>query len=190
MLTNFAIKAHGHIRIVDAVTKELVMDEDNAVHAQNMALALARSFAHDDSGSIFGLGFGNGGTFYNSSNVINYRSPNVIGVDATLYNQTYAVQVDDQAAGTPSTNSVVALPSPAPAVTASIIVTAYLGASEPAGQAVSDNITVDPEADFVFDELGLMTEDGVLLTHCIFSPVEKTANRSFLITYTLTVSVS
>lgn len=186
----FNVKAHGHIHIADAVTGQTVMDEDNAVHAQNMALALAQAFAHNTAGCVHQMHFGNGGTFYNSSNVINYRSPNVLGTDATLYNQTYAVQVDDQAAGTPATNSVVALPSPAPAVTASVIITAYLGANEPAGQSVADNINVDPEADFVFDEIGLATEDGTLLTHCIFSPVEKTANRSFLITYTLTVSVS
>ncbi len=190
MLSKFNIKAHGHVHIKDAVTGEVVMDEDNAVHAQNMALALAQSFAHDTNGCIFTMAFGNGGTFYNSSNVLNYRSPNVIGTDATLYNQTYAVQVDDQAAGSPSTNSVVALASPAPSISALIIVTAYLSASEPAGQAVADNITVDPEAQFVFDEIGLQTEDGRLLTHCIFNPVEKTANRSFMVTYTLTVSVS
>lgn len=190
MLTNFNIKALGHIRIVDAVTNELIRDEDNAVHSQNMALALAQSFAHDTSGTVRQLAFGNGGTFYNSSNVINYRSPNVLGTDATLYNQTYAVQVDDQVGGTPATNSVVALASPAPAVTSMLVITAYLGASEPSGQAIADNITVDPEANFVFDELGLLTAAGSMLTHCVFSPVEKTANRSFLITYTLTVSVS
>lgn len=190
MFTKVPTLLLGRVQIRDAETGELIRDEKNAVHAQNIALAMARSFAHDTSGSIFKLGFGNGGTFLNSSSVINFRSPNVIGTDAALYNQTYEVQVDEQAAGTPTTNSVVALASPPPSITSSIIVTANLTAAEPVGQALTDNVTTDPEAAFVFDEIGLMTEDGTLLTHCIFSPVEKTSNRSFLITYTLTVSVS
>jgi hypothetical protein len=190
MLNNLNFKALGRIQIHDADTHELILDETNAVHPQNMALAIAKSFSNDSTGTIFQMAFGNGGSFFNTSNVINYRSPNVRGVDATLYNETYAVQVDSQAAGTPSTNSVVSLASPPPAITALIIVTAYLNSSEPAGQAPSDNITTNPDANFIFDELGLQTRSGLLLTHCIFSPVEKTANRSFLVTYTLTVSVS
>jgi hypothetical protein len=71
-----------------------------------------------------------------------------------------------------------------------VTVVALLGASEPAGQAVADNITTDPESLFVFDELGLKTADGLLLSHLVFSPIEKTANRAFIITYTLTISVS
>ena len=190
MNNNFHILTKGHITIRDAVTNKIVMDEDNAVHAQNMALSISKALGHDNSGCIASLAFGNGGTFYNSSNVINYRSPNVIGTDAGLYKQTYSVKVDDQAAGTPSTNSVVALLSPPPSISSIMIVTAYLSSSEPSGQAVSDNITINPESDFIFDEMGLVSADGSLLTHCVFNPVEKTANRSFLVTYTLTISVS
>ena len=69
-------------------------------------------------------------------------------------------------------------------------VVAQLGASEPAGQATADNTTVDPNALYVFDELGLKTADGLLLSHLVFSPIEKTSNRAFNITYTLTCSVS
>jgi hypothetical protein len=36
----------------------------------------------------------------------------------------------------------------------------------------------------------LKAADGSLLTHLVFSPFEKTANRAFLIIYTLTISVS
>ncbi len=115
------------------------------------------------------------------------------GVGAsTLYNQTYSVQVDDQSAGTPNTNSVISSQSTAPAITSIITVTAELNASEPNGQASADNVTTNPNSTFTFDELGLTTNDSppLLLSHLIFSPFEKTANRAFQVIYTLTVSVS
>ena len=185
----FNCQAIGRVVIHDQATGELLLDKKNAIHPQNMALVIARALARDDNGFISKLCFGNGGTFLNSSGQINYRSPNVIGA-ADLYNMTYSVQVDVQTIGTPPANSVVSLPSPTPATTAMIVVTAQLSASEPAGQAVADNVTTNPESLYTFDEIGLKTEDGLLLSHLVFSPVEKTANRAFLITYTLTVSVS
>jgi hypothetical protein len=100
------------------------------------------------------------------------------------------VQVDETTSGTPTTNSVVALPSPAPSLTALVVVTAQLSALEPLGQAVADNLTTNPEAAFVFDEIGLQSSDGLLLSHLVFSPIEKTANRAWLITYTITISAS
>lgn len=187
---SFIVRAEGRVTIHDRATGVRLLDKKNAVHPQNMALAIARSLAHDPSnGYVFKLCFGNGGTFLNSSNQINYRSPNTIG-NADLYNLTYEVQVDEAAVGTPASNSVIAVQSTAPALTSLVIVTAELGANEPAGQAVADNLTPDPDAPYMFDEIGLKTEDGSLLTHLVFSPIEKTANRAFLITYTLTVSVS
>lgn len=189
MKQKFEVSVKGRVTIRDAATGEIVLEKDNAVHPQNMALVIARGLARETNGSIFKLGFGNGGTFFNTGGQIVYRPPNTIGA-ADLYNETYSVQVDEQSVGTPVTNSVTSAPSPNPAITSVVTVTAQLSASEPAGQAVADNITVDPESLYTFDEVGLKTEDDLLLSHLIFSPIEKTANRAFLITYTLTISVS
>lgn len=183
------VGAIGTVFIHDIDTGEQILKRSNAIHPQNMALVIARALARDDNGYVHKLCFGNGGTFLNSSGQINYRSPNTIGA-ADLYNATYEVQVDEQATGTPASNSVLSMASPTPATTSMVIVTAQLLANEPAGQAVSDNITTNPNAPYVFDEIGLKTADGLLLTHLVFSPIEKTANRAFLITYTITVSVS
>src|SRR5574343_570246 len=176
-----SIKAEviGHVQVIDAKTKEVVVDKKNAIHPQNMALVIAKALARDSGGYIYKMCFGNGGTFFNSSNKIVYRPPNTVGL-ADLYNVTYEVQVDEQSVGTPSTNSVVAAPSPSPAITSIITITAQLNANEPAGQAVADNVTTDAEAPFMFDEVGLKTVDGELLSHLVFSPFEKTANRAFL----------
>lgn len=182
-------KVLGHVNIRDAKTGELVMAKANAVHPQNMALAIARSLARDANGPVYKMCFGNGGTFFNSSQQIVYRAPNTIGA-ADLYNLTYEVVVDEQDSGAPVTNSVSSSASPNPAITSIVTIIAELSANEPAGQAVADNTTSDPESFFMFDEIGLKTGDDLLLSHLVFSPIEKTANRAFLITYTLTISVS
>jgi hypothetical protein len=191
MREKFEIEVEGRVQIFDHETRELLRDTKNAVHPQNMAMMIAKAISRDTATSpgILQLCFGNGGTFFNSSNQIVFRPPNTVGVSA-LYNQTYSVQVDDQVTGTPSTNSVIYSASPSPAITSIVTVTAQLNANEPAGQAVTDNVTTNPNSLFTFDEIGLKAADGSLLTHLVFSPFEKTANRAFLIIYTLTISVS
>jgi hypothetical protein len=191
MKEQFQIKVNGHMMIRDAETNEIIAEKDNAIHPQHVALIIAKALARDTvtSPGIFSLCFGNGGTFYNSSNQLVYRPPNTVGA-ATLYNQTYSVQVDDQSVGTPATNSVNYAPSASPSITSIVTITAQLNANEPSGQAVADNITTNPEAPYMFDEVGLKSSDGLLLSHLIMSPVEKTGNRVFLLIYTLTISVS
>jgi hypothetical protein len=189
MDTNAHLNFIGTVMIHDD-QGNLVVKKQNAIHPQNMALIVARALAREDNGYVFELAFGNGGTFYNTSSSLVYKSPNIIGSGASLYNQTYAVQVDDLTSGTPTSNSVQALPSPAPALTSLVVVTAQLSALEPLGQAVADNLTTDPESSFTFDEIGLKSADGLLLSHLVFNPIEKTANRAWLITYTITVSAA
>ena len=40
---------------------------------------------------------------------------------------------------------------------------------------------------FIFDELGLYTATGNLLTHIIFHPIQKSANRQIQVIYTVRV---
>ena len=62
MLDNCNVKCLGRVQIFDADTNELVLDKKNAIHPQNMALAIARSLSHDVDGPIYKLVFGNGGS--------------------------------------------------------------------------------------------------------------------------------
>ena len=181
------LKVIGRITIKDTETGETLVDKFNAVHSENMATIIARSLARESDGFVYKLSLGNGGTFLNSSDQIVYRTPNVIGA-ATLYNETYSEIVDDTDGAVPVGNSVTSASSPPPAITSLVVVTMEIDPSEPAGQAVSDDVPPNPL--YVFDELGLKSTDGLLLTHVIFSPISKTANRGFTITYTLTVAVS
>jgi len=185
------VEVNGHMMIRDAETNEVIIEKYNAIHPKNIALVIAKALARDTvtSPGIFSLCFGNGGTFLNSSNQLVYRPPNTVGA-STLYNQTYSIQVDDQSVGTPTTNSVNYAPSTSPSITSIVTITAHLNANEPSGQAVADNITTNPEAPYIFDEVGLKSSDDLLLSHLIMSPLEKTGNRVFFIIYTLTISIS
>lgn len=189
METTIKFSVIGDVKIQDAETLEVLHEKKNAIHPENMALAIARSLSHNDNGFVYKMCFGNGGTFLNSSSRIIFRSPNTQGA-ASLYNQTYEAVVDAKTEGAPFTNSVVPSKSPSPSITSIVNVNCILSSNEPAGQATSSNTTTNLDSTFFFDELGLKTADNLLLSHLVFTPIEKTANRAFLITYTLTISAS
>lgn len=182
----------GHVKAIDKETGEVLIDKDNAIHPQNMARVIARGLAHEPNSWVYKLGLGNGGTHIDASLNISYLPPNTTGTSATLYNQTYNEVIDSHDVSVAPGNSVISAPSPMPAITSIVTCTMELSANEPAGQASSDNTTTNPDSLYTFDELALFTNDSppLMISHLIFSPVEKTANRSILVTYTLTISVS
>ena len=179
----------GHITIRDADTKEILVDKDNAINYEAMSLALARSLANKENGSIFNIAFGNGGSSIDSLGIITYLEPNVIGLNATLYNETYDKLVDDNSVENNNTveNNMIVEHEDSKFYT-DIIVTSTLDYGEPSGQQAFDTSTTFTN-DFVFDELGLKTEGGMLITHVIFHPIQKSLNRIIEIIYTLRISM-
>src|SRR6185437_9462550 len=85
----------GHIIIKDADTKEILVDKKNAINFETMSLALALSLGGRPNGNIMQMVFGNGASSVSAVGTITYLPPNVTGLDAELYNQTYALFVDD-----------------------------------------------------------------------------------------------
>ena len=190
MEMNFKTKIKGHVKAYYADNGEVVVDKFNAVHPQNMAKVIARGLANEPNQQIFQIALGNGGTYIDSTQAIVYNSPNIIGQSADLYNTTYTEIVDDSNANVGLGNSVISQAAPSPDISSIVICTIQLSANEPAGQASTDGATTDPNSPFTFDELGLKTIDGLLLSHIVFNPIEKNAQRELIISYTLTVSVS
>ena len=61
----------GHIKIHDPNTGEVYVDKRNAIHYENMSIALAESLANQGQGMIYEMSFGNGGTSVDPTGVIN-----------------------------------------------------------------------------------------------------------------------
>lgn len=90
------IHVEGHIKIWDPVSKEVLINKRNAIHYENMSIALANSLANSGQGFVYEMAFGNGGTAVDPTGIITYLTPNSSGSNAGLYNQTYSKVVDDR----------------------------------------------------------------------------------------------
>ena len=181
------VHVQGHIKIYDPVTKEVFIDKRNAIHYENMSEALALSIGNKGQGFITTMNFGNGGTSVDTTGVITYLPPNSYGQNADLYNPTYSKNVDDTSVLNldPDRNKIEIRHSSGLIYT-DIFVTCLLDYAEPPGQQAFDNSS-DMNGDYVFDELGLKSASGKLLTHVIFHPVQKALNRLIQIDYTIRV---
>lgn len=181
----------GHIKISDPKTKEIYVDKRNAIHYENMSIALAESLSNAGQGYIYEMSFGNGGTTVDPSGIITYLTPNSTGTNATLYNQTFTKVVDDRSVNNtdPSRNYIETRHVSGTNYT-DIIVSCLLDYGEPNGQDAFDTAT-DYNNAYVFDELGLRSYstagDGRLITHVIFHPVQKSLNRLIQIDYTVRI---
>jgi len=192
MITPGLCKIEGFVKISDPVTGEVLVDKKNAIHYENISVAMAQSLADRNLGYIYQMAFGNGGSSVDPTGVITYLPPNTTGQNADLYNQTYQKVVDDNsAADTDPTNNKMTVLHTAGNVYTDILVTCLLDYGEPAEQQAFDNST-NFNGEFVFDELGLKAWNGAadnlrLITHVIFHPVQKSLNRQIQIDYTVRI---
>lgn len=190
---NGGVHIQGHIKIFDPETQEVFVDKRNAIHYENMSEAIATSLANKGFGFISEMHFGNGGTTVDPTGVITYLPTNTNVQNADLYSPQYYKIVDDENIANTDTqrNKIIFAHTPGLIYT-DIVVSCLLDYGEPSGQAAFDN-SQDLSGDFVFDELGLKGYDpdgagtGKLLTHVIFSPVQKSLNRLIQIDYTVRI---
>ena len=186
------VQIEGFVKITDPLTKEVLVDKKNAIHYENISVSMAQTLADRNTGYIYQMAFGNGGSSVDPTGVITYLPPNTVGQNASLYNQTYQKVVDDNSVDNadPINNKMTVLHTPGKFYT-DILVTCLLDYGEPAGQQAFDNST-NFSGEYVFDELGLKTWNGSatdlrLITHVIFHPVQKSLNRQIQIDYTLRI---
>ena len=185
-------KIEGFVKITDPVSGEVLVDKKNAIHYENISIAMAQTLSDRNLGYIYLMAFGNGGSAVDPTGVITYLPPNTTGQNADLYNQTYTKVVDDNSAADtdPNYNKMTVLHTSGNVYT-DILVTCLLDYGEPAGQQAFDNST-NFNGEYVFDELGLKCWNGSatnlrLITHVIFHPVQKSLNRQIQIDYTLRI---
>jgi hypothetical protein len=188
----------GHIKIYDPVSNEVFRDQPNAINYENFSIAMAQSLSNQNIGMIEGMAFGNGGSRVDATGIVTYLTPNVTGIEAGLYNQTYfkvadAIGVNGVASGNidPARNFIQYRHLPG-AYYSDILISCLLDFGEPSGQQAFDN-SVNSDGSFVFDEIGIKAYgsqgqgSGAFLTHVIFHPIQKSLNRLLQIDYTIRV---
>ena len=185
-------KIDGFLKIYDPNDGKVFVDKHNAIHYENISIAMAQSLSDRGLGFVYEMAFGNGGSSVDPTGVITYLPPNTIGQNADLYNQTYQKVVNDKSAANqdPENNRMTVLHT-AGTIYTDILVTCLLDYGEPPEQQAFDNST-NFNGEFVFDELALKAWNGApdnlrLITHVIFHPVQKSLNRQIQIDYTLRI---
>ena len=193
---NIPIQIEGFVKVYDPNNGEVFVDKSNAIHYENISVAIADALSSRGYGSILKMAFGNGGASVDETGVITYLPTNTVGQNAGLYNQTYTKIVDDTSVlNTDPTKNKMLVSHTAGTVYTDIIIQSLLDYGEPPGQAAFDTSTQMQSA-FVFDEIGLLADYGSdefgnelskLLTHVIFHPVQKSLNRQIQIDYTVRI---
>lgn len=185
------VHIEGHIKIHNPESGEVFINKRNAIHYENISIALAQSLANSGQGFVYEMAFGNGGTAVDPTGIVTYLTPNSTGSNASLYNETYSKVVDDRSSNnTDPTRNFIETRHVTGTNYTDLFVTCLLDYGEPSGQQAFDNSNNNSGL-YVFDELGLKsyssTGNSLLLTHVVFHPVQKSLNRLIQIDYTVRI---
>lgn len=184
MKNNASVKIKTNVLITDESDGgKILVNKNNAIHGRNMARILARALAHQNNSSIFRIGFGNGGTFYDAAGSLVFKTPNNGSTNNTwedrLYNETYSEVVDSSSSlfgvdigsyegvirlgggsssgGDPLGGGVV---SEEAGIGSNVVLTVVLTEDEPLSQmqtASPVGSLSDDQKYFLFDEIGLFS---------------------------------
>ena len=158
------IHIEGHLKIFDPESKEIYVNKRNAIHYENMSIALAQSLSNSVEGGF---------------------------INASLYNQTYSKVVNPTSStNTDPTRNFTETRHTTGNNYTDVFVSCLLDYGEPANQTAFDT-TNSTNSVYTFDELGLVSfsnsGNSMLLTHVIFHPVLKSLNRLIQIDYTVRI---
>ena len=190
MQDSASLKITGWIKIFDPISNEIFRNQKNSIHYENMSISMAECMANQGSGWIDVLSFGNGGSTIDTDGIITYLTPNSIGANAQLYNETYQKVIDGRSVNNhdPIRNNLE-IRHVSGSYYTDIFVTCLLDYDEPQGQQAFD--AANQTGAFIFDEMGLKSFSNTggerLLTHVIFHPVQKSLNRLLEIDYTVRI---
>ena len=187
---NAGIKMSGHILIRDAETKEEIVNKRNAIHYGNMANMIAKALTNSSDSYIHYMAFGNGATSVDAAGKVIYKAPRVSEAyenSATLYSRTFQKVISNNT----TTDKIEIIPGTS---YTDLKITCTLGYNEPSAQDTFDTSTTN-DGLYVFDELALLSyatdpTNSTMLTHVIFHPVQKSANRTIEIIYTVRVQLN
>lgn len=185
------IGVEGHITIRDPETGEVLVRRRNAINFENMSIAIANLLANESGVTstyqLATMRFGNGGTIIDGLGAVTYKATNTNVTSGALYNQTHSQSIDEIVSL--SANNGTEVLHTNGNLYSDVVVTCTLDYNQPAGQDTYDT-SASMDGTYVFDELALYTANGNLLTHVIFHPVQKSANRRIQVLYTLRIRTS
>jgi hypothetical protein len=197
------VSVEGFVVIKDLTNDKILYEGRNAVHQENMSVALAQALCHGAGSFISEMWFGCGAAIIATDGTITYRKPNVTGVNADLYQPTYFRVVDESDYNrAPESADNISISHVSGTNYADTIVTATLSNTDPLKGDNEFNLydytngsleATIYDGEFEFNEIGLKTKgsnglkSGKLLTHFIFHPVQKNAEQTIQIVYTLRV---
>lgn len=185
------IGIEGHIKIWDPESGEVLVRRRNAINYENMSIAIASLLANEAGNtgthSIATMRFGNGGTTIDGLGTVTYKATNTNSSSGALYNQTYSQAVDEAVTGSALNGTEVN--HTAPNTYSDVITTCTLDFASVTGEDLTDTAT-NMNGTYVFDELAIYSGNNDLLTHVIFHPVQKSANRKIQVIYTLRIRSS
>tara|TARA_B100001287_G_scaffold273742_1_gene277782 strand:- start:1149 stop:1763 length:615 start_codon:yes stop_codon:yes gene_type:complete len=185
------IGIEGHIKIWDPDSGEVLVRRRNAINFENMSIALASLLANEAGNtgthSVATMRFGNGGTTIDGLGTVTYKATNTNSASGALYNQTFSQSVDEAVTGSADNGTEVS--HTAPNTYSDVVITCTLDFAGVTGEDLTDTAT-NMNDTYVFDELAVYSGNNDLLTHVIFHPVQKSANRKIQVIYTLRIRSS
>jgi hypothetical protein len=244
------VSIQGLVKILDADTKEVIVDTTNDVLYGNLSTAIANALIGNPNGFLHYMAFGNGGAYVGPTGTVSYK-PSLGGAGsliknptANLYNTIYVKKLSNDSTDNNDYNALSKAYIPTENFASNyedIVVDVVIGYTEPpvgitdstiyqldvdnstfVGTSITTNdgtaATFDPNT-LVFNEIGLFsgsdnifagqfttdvdqvnnfinttpdltgTNSKLMLTHVIFHPVQKSANRSLEIIYTLRIQM-
>ncbi len=107
MNENITINVDGHCLITDDLNN-VILDQHNAVHPQNLSRVFARALANESNYFINRIAFGNGGTITDVAFNTTYKTPNdgqvpdIATYDSRLYNETFSKIINEGTTSSPN----------------------------------------------------------------------------------------
>tara|TARA_B100001769_G_scaffold274750_1_gene273996 strand:+ start:2123 stop:2737 length:615 start_codon:yes stop_codon:yes gene_type:complete len=185
------IGIEGHIKIWDPESGEVLVRRRNAINYENMSIAIASLLANEAGNTgthqIATMRFGNGGTTIDGLGAVTYKATNTNSASGALYNQTFNQAVDEAVSGSALNGTEIS--HTAPNTYTDAVITCTLDYGSVTGQDTTDTAS-SMNGTYVFDELAVYSGNNDLLTHVIFHPVQKSANRKIQVIYTLRIRSS
>jgi hypothetical protein len=207
MLDKANVEIEGFVKVWDPVTGEIIQQGHNAINKEAMSYVLA-SLLQGPSGSyLYEMHFGNGGTIVDETGNITYRDVEINledGLSAGLYNPTYFKVIDStDELNDDSTKNKVEIAHTQGLYYTDVVVTCTLSPEQPDAADYGNLVSLTQDeidqgsltGNFVFNELGLKVKGddlntGFLVSHIVFHPVQKSANRTIQVVYTLRIRLS